>query len=230
MESQRLIRYERNIHDYFDHHTIISSQDRSLILHPTRDNITIVRNGVDTAFFDSSVVNTQKNHDLVFVGNLSYAPNRHTVKMIAEKIAPLIPEFKILIAGANPTNDVCKYQSSQIDIWANLEDIRTAYASASIMVAPMEANTGMQNKLLEAMAMKLVCITSPTAAAAIGAENNKHLLVCETPTDYAQAIKKLANNLALSEELALSGQHFVREKYSWDAACKPLIEILTNKA
>lgn len=230
-ESQRVLRYERLIWDYFEHHTIITQQDRELIIHPQRRNITIISNGVDSDYFTSSIAqNAPKPFDAVFIGNLSYPPNRHTVKLIVEEILPMLPDIKFLVAGANPPAEVLNYQNNQVTVQGNLPDIRTAYSSARLLLAPMEANTGMQNKLLEAMSMNMTCITSAPAAKAIRAEHNINLIICSTPKDYATAVKRALNNEGVTDEIGKNAREFVLEKYSWEATTQPLIEIIQCSA
>ena len=104
---------------------------------------------------------------------MSYPPNINAVVYIAEQIMPIIikqiPNVKFLIAGATPTNDVKNLQSDNIHVTGWLDDIRDAYNESKVFLAPLQIGTGLQNKLLEAMAMKIPCITSSLANNAIGA-------------------------------------------------------------
>ena len=76
-----------------------------------------------------------------------------------------------------------------------MDDIREAFAHSRVMVAPMLISIGLQNKILQAMIMKIPCVISPMANNALGAEHGKHLLVAETPTQYRDYILRLLNEL-----------------------------------
>ena len=105
-EAKRLLEYERKIFEYFENHLIISEQDRDFILHPNRNKIHCVPNGISTNFFEA--IEVKKEFDLVFVGNLSYPPNIEAIEYIIQHILPLNPKLKILISGANPSKKLIK--------------------------------------------------------------------------------------------------------------------------
>ncbi|MCK4639192.1 MAG: glycosyltransferase, partial [Bacteroidales bacterium] len=157
LEYKRLLKYENKIFDYFDNKIIISEPDRKLIPHPEKDKIVIVMNGVDTDFFKP--INRKKEYDIVFAGNMGYPPNVNGVEFLVKQILPIVrrnkPEIKVLIAGANPDRKVIAVKSKNIHVTGWVEDIRECYAKARIFIAPMQIGTGLQNKLLEAMAMKI---------------------------------------------------------------------------
>src|SRR5690606_20190025 len=185
-EWKRLTRYENILFDYFEYHTIISEQDRDLIAHPQRAKIDILPNGVGEHFFNYSKP-VQKTHDLVFTGNLSYPPNINAVHYITHEICPVLKasgrNVSVLISGANPVSEIERLQG-KIDLTGWVEDIRDSYAKGIVFVAPMFIGTGLQNKLLEAMAMGIPCITTPLANNALGADSSS-ILLAETPEGFA---------------------------------------------
>ncbi|PCJ85488.1 MAG: glycosyltransferase, partial [Flavobacteriales bacterium] len=159
VEAKRLAKYESEIFNHFEQKTIISAQDKKFIQHPNKEEITVIPNGVDTAFFRP--MECEKKYNLVFTGNMSYPPNVESAIYIAKKIIPIIikkfPEIKLLISGANPAMVIKMLQSKNITVSGWVDDIRQSYAAAKIFIAPMRTGTGLQNKLLEAMAMKIPC-------------------------------------------------------------------------
>jgi glycosyltransferase involved in cell wall biosynthesis len=106
--------------------------------------------------------------------------------------------------------------------------MREAYASARIFIAPMRMGTGLQNKLLEAMAMKLPCITSPLAFEALGAKQDKEILLGESAADFAGAIKFLIGNPEKAIEIAEAGYIFVRRTYDWKTSTQLLEDLMQN--
>ncbi|MBP7496780.1 MAG: glycosyltransferase [Bacteroidales bacterium] len=218
LEAKRLKHYESNIFDYFNKKIIISAPDRNEIHHKNKKDIHIIPNGIDLNFFTK--IEASKTFDLVFVGNMSYYPNVVSVLYLAKEILPLvkkqIPNIKLLIAGAKPVKKILKLQSEDITVKGWVDDIRHCYASAKIFIAPMLIGTGLQNKLLEAMAMQLPCITSPLANDALKAINNKEIIVCNNSDAYANAITELINNPDKAHEIALNGNKFVSANYNWD--------------
>jgi glycosyltransferase involved in cell wall biosynthesis len=101
------------------------------------------------------------------------------------------------------------------------------YAKSQIFIAPMRLGTGLQNKLLEAMATRLPCITSQLAGRPLEkAEAGKNLLICNSPQDYADAVKMLMTNAEKYRELSDAGYDFVRSNYNWETTTAKLSEII----
>ena len=220
MEYRRLSRYEAAIFDDFDVKTIISQPDRDLIPHPKRDEILIIPNGVDHDYFKP--LEREKRYDIVFTGNMSYAPNVNAVDYLANEILPLVwkrlPEAKMYIAGASPDPKVKKAACERIVISGWLDDIRDAYAESRVFIAPMRIGTGLQNKLLEAMSMGLPAITTPLANGSLGAQPNKEILVGSNAEELAQHIITLLTDDQKAQEIAQGGFDFTNRVYDWGKA------------
>ena len=223
MEYRRLRRYEHDIFDDFDVKTIISVPDRNLIDHPKKDEILIVPNGVDHEYYTPR--ECEKKYDIVFTGNMSYAPNVNAVEYLANDILPLVwkklPDAKMYIAGATPDPRVKKVASDRIIISGWLDDMRDAYAQSKIFIAPMRIGTGLQNKLLEAMAMRLPCITTTLANnSLLASEEKNEILVGNNEQELAEHIITLLTNKDKADEIAQNGHDFVRRIYDWGMATK----------
>ena len=222
MEYRRLKRYEHDIFNDFDVKTIISVQDRDDIDHPEKDKILIVPNGVDHEYY--SPQEQEKKYDIVFTGNMSYAPNVNAVEYLAYHILPLVwkelPDAKMYIAGATPDTRVKKVASDKIIISGWLDDIRDAYAQSRIFIAPMRIGTGLQNKLLEAMSMRLPCITTSLANNSLNAEDGKEILVGNNEQELANHIIRLLTDKEKADALAQNGYDFVHRVYDWGEATR----------
>ena len=217
MEYQRLCRYEAAVFDEFDVKTIISEPDRDLIPHPKKDDILIIPNGVDHEFFKPR--QEEKRYDIVFTGNMSYAPNVNAVEYLATEILPLVwkqvPEAKMYIAGATPDPKVKRVACERIIVSGWLDDIRDAYAQSKVFIAPMRIGTGLQNKLLEAMSMGLPAITTPLANASLGAKPGEEILVGDNASALAQHIVTLLTDQEKARQIAQAGLEFTNRVYDW---------------
>ena len=220
MEYRRLCRYEAAIFEDFDVKTIISEPDRELFPHERRDEILIIPNGVDHDYFKPQ--KREKKYDLVFTGNMSYPPNVNAVDYLANEIMPIVwktlPGTSLYIAGATPDPKVKKAASERIIVSGWLDDIRDAYAQSRIFIAPMRIGTGLQNKLLEAMSMRLPAITSPLANASLGAKPDEEILIGNNAEEMAQHIITLLTNKEKAERLAQAGFDFTNRVYDWGKA------------
>ncbi|WP_375435485.1 glycosyltransferase [uncultured Hymenobacter sp.] len=223
-EGRSLLAYEAAAFDWFQSHIIISEQDRQLIEHPRREEIRIVRNGIDTDFFKPRAV--PKTYDILFCGNMSYHPNVDAVEFLALEILPLVrrthPAARLLIAGTTPAPRVLALASEAVTVSGWIDDIRDAYAAARVFVAPMRVGTGLQNKLLEAMAMELPSVTTPLANNALHGRPGQDLLVGESAAELADGISSLLTNTELAARLARQGRTFVQEHYNWEVSANQL--------
>ena len=218
-EARAVRRYERLVFDTFDRHIIIAEPDRDAIDHPKRNTIRVVPNGVDFSWFQPDHI-SNKRFDILFTGNMGYPPNIDGACWLAREILPevrkAIPGATLLLAGANPAMQVRRLEGKGIKVTGWLDDIRDAYNSASVFVAPMRSGSGLQNKLLEAMAMGLPCVTTPLANASLQAKPGRQILEADTTEEIAGAIARLLQMPSLASELADAGFAFVREQYNWD--------------
>ncbi len=228
MEATRLKEYEQRIFNYFEFQTMISQQDVHYIAHPDQRKIKVIPNGIDTDFFHP-MENHKTMYDLVFVGNLSYAPNIDAMRWFATHVLSREPQWSLLIAGANPSSafiqSLKKYPNIDVEGWQ--PDIRSAYSKGTIFIAPMQIGTGMQNKLLEAMAMGLPCVTTPLASEALEVTPGHELLVGRTAEELTAHIKYLLNNPNDAKIIGEQGRKMVSNTYSWESAVNTLNELIT---
>ena len=230
MEYRRLKRYEAAIFNDFDVKTIISEPDRALFPHEKRDKILIIPNGVDHDYFKPQ--EHEKLYDLVFTGNMSYPPNVNAVEYLANEIMPIVwktlPEAKLYIAGATPDPKVKKAASDKIFVSGWIDDIRDAYAQSRVFIAPMRIGTGLQNKLLEAMSMRLPAITSPLANASLGAKPDEEILIGSNAEEMAQNIIILLTDKERAERIAQAGFDFTNRVYDWEKATERMEKAMAS--
>jgi len=196
-----------------------------------QEEIVVVRNGVDTTFF--LPMDREKQYDLVFTGNMGYPPNINAAEFLVHKILPVVllqrPGIRILIAGASPNLRVSVLKSENIEVSGWVPDMRECYAMAKIFIAPMQIGTGLQNKLLEAMAMQIPCITSPLANQALQAKGDEEILIADTPEEYARHILFLLDNPEKANRIARAGYDYILKNFSWEAETDKIEKLLTLK-
>jgi len=231
-EYKRMQKFENLIFDWFDKRIIISEPDRNYIPHKDKDKIHIIPNGVDFEYYnpDFPENNTNKEFDILFSGNMGYPPNVSCAKFIVKKIMPILkktyPNICIGFVGASPHPSLLKYKSKNITITGWVDDIRPYYASSKVFLAPLQIGTGLQNKLLEAMAMKLPCVTSPLANNALKAKHGKEILIGKDASEISNHVLFLLNNADEASRIAQNGCLFVNENYNWATQVKKLNDIL----
>jgi len=217
-EHSRLVKYETSIFDKFERKVIISEQDRDLIPHKEKEKIEILPNGVDHNIFYP--IEREKKYDLLFTGNMGYPPNIESAIYTAKKILPLIHKnvdsrINLLIAGVKPPREVTNLHCDKIHVVTEFSHIREAFAQSKIMLAPMLISIGLQNKILQAMAMKIPCVCSSLANNAIKAPNNICILEANNPEEYVEKVQMLLENNELLNEIVENAYNFVRKNYNW---------------
>jgi polysaccharide biosynthesis protein PslH len=234
LESKLLKKYETNIFPYYDNLTIISQQDKLLMAKSNEIDITIVPNGIDYQHFTPKYEqNAPPQYDIAFVGNLGYYPNIQAAKYLVYQILPLLKkqksDVKILLAGARPSQDVELLANENVDIKRDLMDIREAYFAAKIFVAPIFHGSGQQNKILEAMAMGLPCITTTLVNNAILAKPDEEILTADTEGGFAEKIIHLLQDIDYQLIIKANGRQFVKSNYAWQTATQALNDLIENK-
>lgn len=217
-ESKLLKNYQQEIYPVFDYHSIISGQDKKLLDPNGELDIHIVPNGIDGEFFKPTP--TVEEYDLVFVGNMGYFPNVNAARYLVRNVMPWVwaelSEAKVLIAGARPHTEVQKLGLlSGIHVSGWVPDIRDAYASGKVFVAPIFAGSGQQNKILEAMAMEKPCITSPLVNNAIHANPGSEIEIASTEEEFAEKIVGLLRSTERQKSIGQNGRRFILKQYSW---------------
>ena len=238
-EGRRLLRYEHRMPQYFDACTIISEQDRQLLPHPDKRHVHVVPNGVDTEFFSPDAsppqLDGRKSYDAAFCGNLGYAPNIVAARFLAKEVAPAFARIagrplSLLICGAQPAASVLALQSNDVDVVGDVADIRSAYLSSPVFVAPMLVNTGLQNKLLEAMALRRACITTPRALAALGTFMEAAVATASDAAAFAAELHRLGSDEEALASMGHAGAELVQQHFTWHAASVTLVALLKSHA
>ncbi len=230
MEYRRLVSYEQEVYHQFDHHTIISLPDKNLMPCPSKESIHVIPNGVDYAYF--SPVVRPKEVDIVFTGNMGYPPNIDACEFLVQEIMPLVEQqikgVSVMLAGANPHPRVQRLASPTVEVTGWVDDIRDCYARSRVFVAPMRIGTGLQNKLLEAMAMQIPCVTTPLANSALGATHQEDILVGETARELADQLILLLSHQEKATTMGRAGHQFVRQHFSWEESSRQLSRIMSS--
>ncbi|MGQ9454980.1 MAG: glycosyltransferase [Armatimonadota bacterium] len=231
-EALKLSYYEPRVLQRFDAVVTTSESERDalLSLNP-RIYVTAVPNGVDTEYF-APMGSQRFARRIIFSGKMSYAPNAQAVLWFAKEVFPRVralwSDAEFVIAGSNPPDSVKALSAVQgIRVTGYLDDLRPELDAASVAVVPMQTAVGIQNKVLEAMAMSLPVVASSLATRAIGPDA-PGVIVADTPEDTVDVLNRLFSNSQECAELGQKARAYVRERFSWDAAVNKLESIYSD--
>jgi polysaccharide biosynthesis protein PslH len=191
----------------------------------------VVANGVDIEYFDAVPKHQLTDPTILFVGTFSWLPNVQAVNFLVNKIWPLIlkqvPQARLKIVGFSPTPEIMSYHQKQsITVDGSVDDIRTAYAAAHVLVAPVMWGKGTRYKILEAMATHTPIVATPTAIEGIaGIKPDTHVLLGSDAASLAQQTVNLLTDTALQGKLADHSYELVKKRYNWHAISNDLDQI-----
>jgi len=210
----------------------MSQEDKNFIEKELRRplNISVVANGVDLDFFSKVKKKLPLNPTVLFVGTFKWLPNIEAVEEIVKKIWPLIlkqlPSAKLKIVGFSPTTKIKAYASEpSIEVLGAIDDIREAFASAHMLLAPIRSGKGTRYKVLEAMITGTPVVATTLAAEGLDLQSGRDVLIADTASALAVASVKLLKDKSLQEKLASAGEKIVRQGYSWDTIAKHLDKV-----
>jgi glycosyltransferase involved in cell wall biosynthesis len=231
VEADRIGRFERQAQGWFDASCIISEQDRDRLPVPDPSAVQVLRNGVDTEHFSSPDVKPlDVTADICFVGNMGYRPNVRAAAVLVDEIQPRLTALRgrttILLSGARPARSVRRLAGPDVTVTGWVDDVRRPYLSGSVMVAPLFTGGGQQNKVLEAMAVGVPCVTSGVVNNAIGAEPGTEIVIADDAAEFAARTADLLADPESRRRIGSAGQRFVRDRYGWRATADRLERIL----
>ncbi|MGX7952659.1 TIGR03087 family PEP-CTERM/XrtA system glycosyltransferase [Tsuneonella sp. HG249] len=203
-----------------------------------QSNVMAVGNGIDAAHFDPATVTPpealtcEAGPHLVFTGQMDYLPNVAAVRRAASAIMPAVrsifPAAQFHIVGRAPTADVRALGGLHgTRVWGEVADVRPFLAAADAILAPLEIARGVQNKVLEAMAMARPVILSPEAATGIGGESGIHYAVAASDEGLAGAAIGLLADRPRALAMGSAARRFVVANKSWTAALAPIACLLS---
>jgi sugar transferase (PEP-CTERM/EpsH1 system associated) len=236
LEGRKVRRWERWLGEEFDACSVISPRERDALAGYVRKPVHVIPNGVDLEYFRPQRPPGQGHHPrrLVFTGNMSYKPNVDAVRHLAAEILPRVrqrlPDVELYIVGMDPAPAVRRLADGRrIVVTGRVDDVRPYLESAAAAVAPLRLARGLQNKVLEAMAMRVPVVASPAAFQGIQAVADRDLLVAADPEAFSRAVLSLLRDPATRERYAAAGRACVEANHNWDRLLARLEQLLTGE-
>jgi len=236
-EGRLLADFEKQVANRADASLLVSDAEADLFR--TRSgaaNVASLGNGIDTVFYDPAA-QFKKLHPvfpdplIVFTGQMDYRPNIEAVTDFAINAMPIIraahPETSFAIVGRNPTPAVSELSMLPgVQVTGAVDDVRTWLSGADVVVAPLRIARGIQNKVLEAMAMAKPVVASAAAAEGIVATNGTHYFVEPDVAAEAARVIWLLSDATASRKISEAARAHVIEHYGWAGQLAPLDDLM----
>lgn len=217
-EHSRLMRYEASMARRFPQRTAVSEIDKEQL----GDETLVVPNGVVVPD-EIPADEPRKKNQVVFHGNLGYHANCAAVAWLMEEAWPKVraarPDAELLIVGSNPPPWIERMGSQQgVTVTGDVPSVPEVLAHCAVAVAPMRSGSGIQNKVLEAMAAGLPVVATSYATGGLGEGSDAAMFVGESPAAFATAVIRLLEDAALRTAMGRAGYRYVARYHSWEAA------------
>lgn len=231
-EAELLFAFERETAARADTSLFVSEAEASLFrsrAELTGADIRALGNGVDLEFYDPAVRYERPCGEgalVAFTGQMDYAPNVDAASWFATEVLPRVEGAHFAIVGRNPPTSVARLGGQRVTVTGAVPDVRNWLQAADVVVAPLRIARGVQNKVLEAMAMARPVVASPAAFEGIDAVPGRDLIVADGAEAMAAAVNALLADRSSADAIGRAARKRVEDVYRWEAQLAPLASIL----
>lgn len=184
-------------------------------------NVHLLPHGVNNKLFSYGKYDEMYRGAVSFIGKMDYQPNIDAVLWYLKNVHPLLSEsVPFYIVGAYPTKEIFLEAAKNKNVFVTgfVDDPYLIIKSSMAVVAPMQTGGGIQNKVLEAMALgKTVITTTLSATPILNARNNMEFIIANTPEEFVATINRLKNNPTMAEKIGENARTFIKENYTWNS-------------
>lgn len=236
LEKKRLLSYELEMLKKFDKAFIVSSVDKEYLLTNLRSNnpasihcpIAVIPMGVKEEVIVRNPNTQLEENRIVFLGKMDYYPNEDAVIYFAKEIFPLVKEkikdLEFIIVGAYPTKRVLQLEEIKgVKVTGFVEDPYAYIEKAKVVVAPLRFGAGIQNKILEAMALRKAVVTTSVGAQGIEGEDGRHFIVVSKHEEMAEKVSEIFHDNGRRKIIGENARALIEEKYTWDVIGQKLL-------
>jgi glycosyltransferase involved in cell wall biosynthesis len=219
LDQPYIARYEQHVVNTFDHSFLFNPEELNSYNAPSK--LTLIPHGVKPSLLEvEPVPDPNFCNTVVFLGKMDTLPNMTAVEWFISHVMPLLPDsIQFAVIGANPPERIMALASPRVKVLGFVDDPYRALRGALAVVAPMQLGRGIQNKVLEAMAVGSVCIlTSPPAKALENAEDEREFLIADEPREFAELIQKIAADPERYNSVRAFARRYIIENHSWERA------------
>lgn len=235
LEARRLRRYEAQVGRQAAVAVFVTPAEEALFRTSAPDARTVViPNGVDTEYFQPGARAAASPPTIVFTGALDYRPNVDGVLHFSDAVLPRVraevPDVRCLVVGRRPSRAIRRLRRQAIDVIGDVPDVRPYMRQAHVAIAPLRLARGLQNKVLEAMAMGLPVVASPGPAQGVSAMVGRDWFVETTPAAFAARVVHLLRDAGARRDVGRCARAFVQRHHDWPQVLRDVDAVVERAA
>lgn len=231
LQWRKLVRYEAEAAKLYSVVSTVSELDREVFVGKYGcDQAMVVPNGVDENYF-SPVRSVVMPGSMVFTGSMDWRPNQDGFRYFVEEIFPLIrkrqPQATFTVVGRKPPHwlTTIAEQADGVTVTGTVDDVRPYISRRALYVVPLRVGGGSRLKILEALSMSKVVLSTTVGAEGLMLEDGKHILLRNTPQQFADTACAVLSDPGSFACLGPEGRKLIIEKYTWDSIAKTMSEV-----
>lgn len=223
VQARLMERFERRVYATFPHATAVSDGDAQVIRELGCPDVTTVANGVDTEYYRPGGHITEEPNSLVFTGAMDWRANEYSVKWFLSEVHPQLRarglDYRLYLVGKNPPAWLCRRDGipAEVVISGTVADVRPWIERGAVFVVPLRVGGGSRLKILEALAMRRPVVSTSVGAEGLDVVDGRHLVLADSPSDFADAIASLMQSPERRRRLGAEGRTLVEAQYRWEA-------------
>ena len=227
MQEQKMRRFERRALERASGVAAVTTADIDTMGNWGVNNIALIPNGVDLDSFGAAL-DREREREILFLASLDWHPNIDALQYFTKEILPLLrarrPQIRLRIVGRRPSEALKNQFSGIPDVYftGEVEDVLSYFARAAVFVVPLRIGGGSRIKILEALAAGKAVVSTSIGAEGLNLISGKHLLIGDSPREFAQCVEQLLDSKNLRKQLGEQGRLLVNERYGWEGIAAEL--------
>lgn len=233
VEKALIKRYEQKIWKYFDNTYVVSPIDKHYLKQlDNKMRVEVLPNGVDIEKYKYKM-NNHTNKKICFIGNMRTFPNTDAAVWFGQKIFPTIKKrihnAKLYVVGTEPSKTVRHLSKiKDIVITGEVHNIHDYVYDASVSIAPMRVAAGIQNKILESMALGTPVVSTSIGVEGIECTPGEDVLIADTEEDFVNQVVRLLEDKNLKIQISRDARKNIEENYTWEKMLKKIDDVIES--